>query len=272
MKQMILLTIFICSVTPFHLLAQDVTGEQIVVPLSRPAEPGQLVVDHIKGSIYVSGYEGDFVIVDASFRQNKILQNNEGKNTGLKKIASAMIQLTAQEIDNEVVVATNSHKHTIDLHIRLPRHFSLKLKTYHNGEIHIQHVSGEMEITNINGDVHLEEVSGSAVVNTIDGDILADFIGVTPEMPMAFTSVEGKIDVTFPTHIETTVKMKTDNGEILSDFDVDVEKRKSQIDKSSRTGVNRITLEEWTHGNINGGGPIILLKSLEGSITIRKRN
>ncbi len=267
MKKIILFTAIVCLLISPQTFAQDETGEQIVVPLSRPTEPGQLIVDHIKGSIFVTGYEGEFVIVDASFRQNQNPSNNEG----LKKIASTMIQLTAQEMDNEVVVATNSHKHTIDLHVRLPMRFSLKLKTYHNGEIHVQNVSGEMEITNINGDVQLEEVSGSAVINTIDGDILAEFTEVTPDIPMAFTSVEGKIDVTFPADIQATVKMKSDNGEIFSDFDVDMEKRKTQIDKSNKTGINRVTLEEWTHGNINGGGPIILLKSLEGSIFIRKR-
>jgi len=180
--------------------------------------------------------------------------------------------LTAQEKDNEVVVATNSHKRTIDLHVRRPIHFSLKLKTYHNGEIHIKNVSGEMEITNINGDVSLEEVKGSAVVNTIDGDILAEFRDVTPDAPMAFTSVEGKIDVIFPSDIKATVKMKSDNGEIFSDFDVVMEKRKSQTDLSNITGIKKVSLEEWTQGSINGGGPIILLKSLEGNIFIRMQN
>jgi len=164
-------------------------------------------------------------------------------NDGLKRIASHKIELSAQEKDNEIVVTTNSHKGTIDL-----------------------------EITNINGNVNLDNISGSAVVNTIDGHIVANFKNVTPEVPMAFSSIEGKIDITFPAEIKAFVKMKSDNGEIFSDFEIEIDKRKTQVNKSDKSGIYMITLEEWTNGKINGGGPDILLKTLEGNIYIRKRN
>ena len=87
---------------------------------------------------------------------------------------------------------------------------------------------------------------------------------------MAFSSIEGKIDVTFPADVKAYVKMKSDNGDIFSDFDIEIDKRKTQVNKSDKTGVYKISLEDWTNGKINGGGPEILLKTLEGNIYIRK--
>lgn len=261
-------TLIVTLIASFLVSAQ----EQIIVPLSDPTEPGVLIIDHIKGSIHVTGYDGEVVIVAASSRINKAKDNNVTNNGGLKRIVSNTIQLTAQEKDNEVVVKTNSHRRTIDLSIRIPVNFSLKLKTYYNGEIKIENVNGNLEITNINGDVTLENISGSAVVNTIDGHIFANFLAITPEVPMAFTSIEGKIDMAFPANINANLKMKSDNGEIFSDFEIEFDKRKSQTEKSDETGVYKVFLEEWTNGKINSGGPEILLKTLEGNIYIRKGN
>lgn len=267
MKKIITILIVSC-IFSLQIFAQ----EQIIVPLNEPKETGVLIIDHIKGSIQVTGYEGEVVIVNASSRISKTENQNLTNNSGLKRIASNSIQLSAQEKNNEVVVTTNSHRGTIDLEIRVPIHFSLKLKTLVNGEILVQNVSGNLEITNINGDVKLENVSGSAVVNTVDGHILANFKQVTPNVPMAFSSIEGKIDVTFPADIKAYVKMKSDNGDIFSDFKIEIDQRKTQVNRTDKTGVYKISLEDWTNGKINNGGPEILLKTLEGNIYIRKGN
>jgi len=256
----------------FFVFSNVSAQEQIIVPLSDPKKPGMLKIDHIKGSIQVLGYQGNAIIINATSRLLKNKSRSKIDNDGLKRIASHKIELSAQEKDNEIVVTTNSHKGTIDLEVRAPINFSLKLKTYYNGEINVQNVFGDLEITNINGNVNLDNISGSAVVNTIDGHIVANFKNVTPEVPMAFSSIEGKIDITFPAEIKAFVKMKSDNGEIFSDFEIEIDKRKTQVNKSDKSGIYMITLEEWTNGKINGGGPDILLKTLEGNIYIRKRN
>jgi hypothetical protein len=252
------------------ILSQVSAQEQIIVPLSDSQKPAMLKIDHIKGSIQVLGYQGNAVIINATSRIAK--DKRKTVNNSLKRIASHKIELSALEKNNEVVVTTNSHKGTIDLEIRVPTNSSLKLKTYYNGEINVQNVSGDLEITNINGNVNLENIFGSAVVNTIDGHIITNFTAVTPNVPMAFSSIEGKIDITFPADIKAFVKMKSDNGEIFSDFEIEIDKRKTQVNKSDKSGIYKITLEEWTNGKINGGGPDILLKTLEGNIYIRKRN
>ena len=110
--KLLILLIYHLAVPVF---GQETSGEQILVPLSAPGEPGTLAIDHIKGSISVTGYEGEVVIVNASARRKGAAGQNTIQGSGLKRIAANLIQLRAQEKDNKVIVETNSHKNSIDL-------------------------------------------------------------------------------------------------------------------------------------------------------------
>ena len=250
--------------------AQENFTEQIFVHLTHPDKSGLLVVEHFKGSITVTGYEGDLVMVEAALRGHAEEEVNGKDTEGMKLISAHEIELSAQEKNNTVTVFSNSHKKTIDLDIKVPKEFSLKLNTVYNGKISVNNVIGEIEISNINGNVDMDNVSGSAMINTVDGDIEIRFGKITEGTPMAFTSVYGKVDVMFPENSKISVKMKSDNGKIYSDFDLQMENRKTKTDRSLKTGEKVIFPEKWTYGKINGGGAEILLKSFDGNIYLRK--
>ena len=58
-------------------------------------------------------------------------------------------------------------------------------------------------------------------------------------------------------------------GDIFSDFDMAVEKGPKQV-VTAKSGTYRINQDSWTYGKVNGGGPEITLKSLQGNLYIRK--
>ena len=245
--------------------------EQIVVPLSEPQEKCLLILNHNKGSITLEGYNGAVVILDAQLRYPGYSRMNE-QNDGLKQIETHSVQLSATEKNNTIEVYTNSDQHTIDLDIKVPQKCSLKISTQDNGNIVVRNLTGEMELSNANGDIVMTQVSGSAVLNTIDGDIMVKFDKITPEAPMAFSSIEGKIDITFPADLRALVKMRSDHGEVYSDFNMQMQERQTVVEKQTKSGIFKVFLDEWTIGKINGGGPEILLKSFHGNIYIRARN
>ncbi len=267
MKKSNLINLTILLLLALPLYAQDIGVNIISIPLTSPGEPGVLIIDHVKGSLNIKAFDGIAVGITASLRDR--MKDSGNKSTGLgKQKQDQLIQLSAQEDNNEVTVSTNSHKRTIDLDIFVPRKFSLKLKTCYNGEIVVKNVSGEMEISNINGSIVLDNVSGSAILNTVDGNISVNFAEVKKDVPMAFTSIYGKIDVTLPWNIDAELKMKTDNGNIVCDFPVNPEKRQSRASRSK----SKVSLEEWHYGRINSGGPEILIKSFDGNINVKKRD
>jgi hypothetical protein len=270
MKKTTLLFLLLLLGGSLGLRAQTRYTERIVIPLSRPDRPATLAINHEKGSISVLGYEGETVIVEAVLREPPAGEDSDPSARGMKLIPAREIQLSGKEIDNTVTVTANSRDKTLDLNVKVPRRTSLRLGTVHNGRIDVVNVTGDMEISNLNGDIRLDGVSGSAVLNTFDGNITAVFLQAAPDAPMAFTTVYGKIDVTFPPDVRMLAKIKTDNGRIFSDFDLQMEPRKTRREDTPKTGEKRVVLEDWTYGRINGGGPEMLFKSFDGNIYLRK--
>jgi hypothetical protein len=267
-------------------MAQTDAKEQLTVPLSDPNKPGTLEVGLINGSIQIVGYNGKEVLIEAVAGSDKdgsdkvkekVKTKGEGTSSaeassaGMRRITPTNgFELTAEEKGNRVKIESNSFTRTVNLTIKVPQKFSLKVSTINNGTISIENVNGELEINNVNGPIELTNVGGSAVANTINGAIKATFTNVNSDAPMAFSTLNGRIDVTFPAAAKANFKMKTDRGDIFSDFDMDIDRSQPQATRSNQSGMYRVAVENWVNGKINGGGPEIMMKSMQGNIYVRK--
>ncbi|MGV3588252.1 MAG: DUF4097 family beta strand repeat-containing protein [Adhaeribacter sp.] len=261
-------------------IAQSNDSEKIQIPLSQPSKPGTLRANLLNGSILVTGYKGKDVVVTYSARdgkdKNKPRDNDEAQ--GLRRIQTSSTGLEVREENNTVTVKTDAFNRAVDLQIQVPYDFSVKLKTLNDGVLLVEDVNGELDLDNLNGNITLRNVAGSASASTLNGDIVASFKKVTPNMPMAFSSLNGKIDVTLPPSAKFNAKLKSDNGEVFTDFDMALEKGgktegvvtpNNFRGNDARPGT-RIYLDKWLTGKINGGGPEILFKNFNGNIYIRK--
>ena len=241
---------------------------QVAIPLSQPGQPGELSVELVRGSITVQGYPGREVIIqtDAPGKKDQKPETRDG----MRRITSQGFDLEATEDNNRVRVKVRTPNKQVNLMIQVPTNFSVSARTVNNGHLRIENVTGEVEANNVNGSVYLENISGSAVANTVNGRLEASFDQVTPDTPMAFTSLNGNVDVTFPADTKMTVKMKTLNGEIYTDFDLTIS-RQGNVDQSDRNGIYRVKINNEITGDINGGGPTVQLKNHNGNIYVRKR-
>lgn len=266
-------------------LAQSADAEKIQIPLSQSNKPGTLRASLLNGSIVVSGYKGKDVMVSYSTREgkNNTKPRHNDESEGLRRLPNSNTGLEVREENNTITVKTSAFNHPVDLQIQVPFEFSLKLKTLNNGVILVEDINGELDLDNLNGDITLRNVSGSASVSTLNGNILASFKKVTPNMPMAFSNLNGKIDVTLPPAAKFNAKLKSDNGELFTDFDMALEKEGKFGLDDARSGVTparfrgndggpatRVYVDKWLYGKINGGGPDILFKNYNGNIYIRK--
>ncbi|WP_426294575.1 DUF4097 family beta strand repeat-containing protein [Dyadobacter endophyticus] len=252
------------------LLAQGDMKEQLTVPLSDPAKPGKLKVHLITGSIRVTGYNGNQVVIDASTNQDKP-EKPKVNAEGMKRISkNGALDISATEENNIVNVSSNLINTKMELNIKVPMKFSLNVGTVNDGDILIENVDGVMEITNVNGDIRLTNISGSAVANTVNGLLKVNFKTVEAKSPMAFSTLNGNVDITLPATAKFDVKLKSDRGDIYSDFDVDVDKSVPQATRSAKDGMYKVSIEDWVKGKVNGGGSEIMMKNMNGNIYLRK--
>lgn len=243
--------------------------QQMVVPLSEPGKPCKLHVNALNGSIKVIGYEGKEVVVDVETEKNH--ESSNGSGSGMRRIGGGGAEVTAQEENNTVTVSAGLSRVKL-ITVKVPQNTTgVKLSTVNDGNIIATNISGELEINNVNGWIHLEQVSGSVVATTVNGDIIVGFKTIDPKAAMAFSTLNGKVDVTFPGDLKAKVKLKAEQGDIFSDFDVEVDnKGHSNIEKNAEDHMYRINIDDWVYGSINGGGPEMMMKTTNGSVYLRK--
>ncbi len=269
MKKIIHIVAIACLLTSsIEVIAQGNEKEQLVVPLSNPGKTGQLKVGLIHGSITVTGYSGKEIIIDAEMVQKRY--KNSTKN-GLKRVSSGTLDVSAEENNNNVKISTNSYKRSINLDIKVPQNFSLNLSAINNGNINVDNVNGDFEIKNVNGKITMTNISGSVNASTTNGKLTVDFSKIDNSTNMALSSFNEDIDITLPKASKATIKAKSDQGEIFTDFDMVLEKRKPKVENSSRSNTYRVKIEQWVYGKINGGGIEIMMKSFNGDIIVREK-
>ena len=139
-------------------------------------------------------------------------------------------------------------------------------------DIVVESVSGEIEANNHNGSLTLTNISGSLVAHTFNGGVKVTFAEVDPDKPMSFSTWNGDIDVTLPSRIKAKVKMKSERGDVYSDFDIQIDKTPKKVEEDERKegGKFRISFEKYIYGSINGGGPEYTFKNFNGDIYMRK--
>ncbi len=251
-------------------------ADRLTVPFTDPSRPGTVKVNLISGSISVKGYAGKEVIVDTKTRDEDQGQRRSQppgpEAAGLKRLANSSAGLTVEEESNVVSIVPGFPMRPVDITLQVPSRTTLRLKTI-TGEIKVEQVQGEFEVSNINGGVTMTQVSGSVVAHALNGLVKIVITAVEANKPMSFSSLNGNIDVTFPPELKANLSMKSDNGEIYTDFDIKIDSNAAQPvveDERGRGGKYRIRMDRTTKGTINGGGPEIQFKTFNGNIYIRK--
>jgi len=247
--------------------AQSDNIQQITIPLSSPGKSCKVKIHVLNGSIKVASYEGKDVVVEV---QSEKREEESSGGGGMRRIGGGGAEVRAKEDDN-VVAIDGGISHIKMISVKVPMNTSeLGASTVNDGNITIKDVSGQIEINNVNGWIKADDVSGSVVANTVNGDVIVDFKSVNPQAAMAFSTLNGNIDVTFPGTLKAKVKLKSDQGDVFSDFDVAIEKQQPAPEKHNDSHMYKISIENWVYGVINGGGPEIMMKTTNGNVYVRK--
>jgi hypothetical protein len=272
------------------LYAQNTT-DTVHVPLSDPSRPARIHAHVMVGSIIVRGTSNSKeVVVETKPSSGRYRERDRDRDRDMPEPptpptppAPAGTQgmhrlygpggrgLDIVEDNNLVNIKASPWSHG-DMTITVPRHASLELRTLGGGTISVEDVDGEIDANGLAGSVDLKNVGGSVVVHSLNGEIKVTLDRVDPSKPMSFSTMNGNIDVTLPGNVRANVRMKTDNGEIYSDFDVKLDGETHISSDTDRSGTaHHYRIDRIIRGTINGGGPEYQFTSFNGNIMIRKK-
>lgn len=258
--------------------AAPAQAERLVVPVSDPGQPVTLRAGGLQATFTVEGYDGQEVIVetepqDDAERAERDRHGRHGSRSepppGMRRLPNAGFGLTAEERNNVVEVQLEGH-HPARVHIRVPRTTSVHVSTVNGGDLVVRGVTGEHEIENVNGGITAEDVSGALVAHTTNGAVKVTLSRIEPGKPMSFVSFNGDVDVTLPAGLSADLAMRSDNGEVYTDFDVDLAATGPVKKEERKGGTYRVTLERTLEAQEGGGGPEITMRTFNGDIYVRK--
>lgn len=261
----VLVLALVCSVSVFAGNGpRSFDGDPLVEFFLDPSRPGLLQAGVRWGEIEVRGNDAAEVRVEPKI---EVDANIAARLTNEEIRERVPIQLVARDNVIEVVVnSTLDGFYSVDLEIWVPRGTSLGLEVRDGGNITVDDVGGEVEISNRNGSVELTGLAGAAVVHARNGSIRAGFDSIAQDLPMSFSSLNGSVDVTFPEPPSADVKIRYNRGGVESDFSIVSRANDVVADTAGLDGRATRLLE----GRIGDGGPRYYFHTANGTVYLRQ--
>jgi DUF4097 and DUF4098 domain-containing protein YvlB len=272
MKKYLFINALIMITVGLLLMASTAYGQasnEFTVPLSDPSKRGKLKALINFGSITVKGTARKDVLIKYS-TEGDAEDRNKTKD-GLRRIGGGGMDLEVTENGNTVSIHSGSWNRKLSLEVEVPSGTDVEAKTHNDGDLMIANINGDAELTNHNGEITALNMSGSVIATTYNGEVKVSFDKVKEGTPMSFTTYNGDVDITFPSTMKASLKMKTEHGDIYSDFDVTFKNTGPVQKTENKAGVYKVVIDEWKRGDINGGGPEVTLRNYNGDIFVRKK-
>jgi len=144
---------------------------------------------------------------------------------------------------------------TVNFWIKTPEETDIEATSV-NGSVEAIAIVGRASIHTTNGKIVAEQIEGPVEASTTNGSIYVNINTKEIDDDIDLHTVNGSIKLVVERDIEADVDISTVNGSISTDFPLEVR---------GKWGPKKV------QGEINGGGPLIKLKTVNGSISIRTR-
>lgn len=142
---------------------------------------------------------------------------------------------------------------TVHFTVRVPAGVAFVGKTV-NGQVDATHLNGDVTLSTVNGSATFS-TTGSGSARTVNGSIRGEMGRADWSDRLEMSTVNGGITLTLPASLNTDVRATTVNGDIDTDFPMTI------TGKVSRRRVE---------GTIGGGGRVLSLETVNGSITLKR--
>jgi DUF4097 and DUF4098 domain-containing protein YvlB len=164
-------------------------------------------------------------------------------------------------------------QHRVDISIHIPREGKVNLRTG-DGKIEIAGFKGEMDLYSGDGSETLDAVDGKLRASTSDGHIRAN--GRFDEMELKTGDGHVEVRATAGSSLASGWRLETGDGNVTLEIpdnlaaDVDLHTGDGHIDLDMPVATEGKIRENEVRGKLNGGGPLMTIRTGDGSIHLRK--
>lgn len=246
------------------------------------AEPGAQTVDlgTISGSIRLTSEDRRDVRLTA-FRRTDAERESDlpDADRGVRlDTAAHAATVSATVHDREQVCGASStvardawwdrprYRVSVDLEAVVPNGSRIRLCIINGGTIVASGRLADFDVSNVNGRIDVSGVRGSGRATTVNGPVAVTF-AESPRDTSEFRSVNGNVVVTFPGDLAADLRLKTFNGQLLTDFDVEPLPMDTAVGERQK-GRFVYRSKGMTAVRVGRGGPQLTFETLNGDVRI----
>jgi len=188
-----------------------------ILAFSDPAKPGTLKIQVGRGDLRIQGTDTTEVMVKSEAKAATKAPRKDGL-----RVLTAASSFSLTEKDNVITLDALGDGwagSSADFRITVPRTTSIIVQNSWGGDVICTGLSGDIEINSMNGQIRLDDVSGGIVVSTMNGEIRATVGELQDRKPLSFTSMNGEVQLRIPAQAKANVRLRTQNGSVLTDFE-----------------------------------------------------
>ena len=231
-----------------------------------PFKSGELVVQNVNGKIEVETWDKEEVQVYANIQV-------KARSYDLAEKFMEEVDILVRHSSDEIVIEPDypklkegdsffdwiigAHKPqvTVDFVIKTPDKVDVDLKSV-NGSVEVENIKGRAKLRSVNGGLNAYDMGGPVDASTTNGGIMVEIDELKISDNMSFHTVNGGIKVYLPEDIAADIKISTVNGGIHTDFPLTIK---------GQWGPKNVS------GELNGGGELIKLNTVNGGVSLYKR-
>jgi DUF4097 and DUF4098 domain-containing protein YvlB len=152
----------------------------------------------------------------------------------------------------------DTDKVVVEYELSVPRGAMLNEIETVNGSVTLADFTNLVKVSTVNGTVRAANLRGTADLSTVNGEVAADFDKLAPGSRIALETVNGRVNLTIPSDSSATLKAESLNGVITNEFGL-----------PSRRGKY---VGNSMHGRLGTGEVAIKLESVNGPLTVKRKN
>jgi hypothetical protein len=242
------------------------------------AQNGMLHVENYKGTIHVTGSDGNQVVVDVARRFN----GSEADRKWWMEHLEVNFQNNNDRVSVEVKYPqwncvfcweTHSYDAAVELEIRVPRQINVTLDGY-KPEIKIASVQGDIRVKSYKSPITLDSTTGAITIDTYKDTV--KMRNVSLRGPLMVKSYKADTEIDAKTLGESAT-IENEKGSIIlrvpqnAGFDVDYEGgRHSSFHSDFAMTARAGSLDQNIRGTVNQGGTRLRLRTGRGSVSLEK--
>src|SRR5688572_4845914 len=187
------------------------------IKFSDASKPGTVKISLGRGELRVKGADTSEVVIKTDSHVTTTKPRQDGM-----RVLSAASSFALSERDNVISLDTGKEwggRSNSDFDLIVPRNTTIIVQNAWGGEISCTGINGDIEINSMQGEIRLEDVAGGVVVGTMNGEIRASIRELNEGKPLSFTSMNGEVVLRVPQSAKANVRLRTQNGSVLTDFE-----------------------------------------------------